>query len=239
MNKDFESKQDAPRIVEIVGPAGAGKTTLCQMLSWCDDIHVVNFPSVRDVASVPFFARYGLEILGSVTLTHPADLKELSRRQVAWLSILNGWPGLLERESRQSNDLIVLDQGPVYLLAEMSLGGPCFLQTTNGKELWQKWYRQWSSVLDTVVWLDAPDECLVQRIREREKDHVVKAKPVEIIYAFLKEYRQAYECTFSALAANRSCLKVLRFDTSRQAPEAIAADLFVEFNLQTIPSLDY
>ena len=238
MNKDFESRQDKPRIVEIVGPAGAGKTTLCQMLSCCEDIHVVDFPNVRDLGSVPFFARYGFEILGSVTRTHPADLKQLSRRQVAWLSILNGWPSILQREARKSNDLIVLDQGPVYLLAEMSLGGPCFLQTTNGKELWQKWYRQWSSALDTVVWLDAPDECLIQRIRAREKDHVVKDRPEHVISAFLKEYRRAYECAFSSLSAHRQYFRVLRFDTSRHAPEEIAAELYTEFDLQTISSVD-
>lgn len=231
-------KQSRPRIVEIIGPAGAGKTTLCQMLSCCEDIQLVNFPNVRNPASFPFFVNHGLQVLGSVLRTQPGSLQELHRRELAWLSILNGWPQRLHRESRKHNDLIVLDQGPIFLLSEMSLFGPHFLKTQDTKQLWRTWYRQWASVLDAVVWLDAPDECLWQRIRTREKDHLVKNQSDQGVFQFLKEYRRAYERTFSALSFHRGCFKVLRFDTSQHAPEEIAAEVFCEFDLQTVPSMD-
>ena len=39
-------------------------------------------------------------------------------------------------------------------------------------------------VLDVVVWLDAPDACLLQRIRTRDKDHVVKNESTETVSKF-------------------------------------------------------
>jgi shikimate kinase len=236
--KDLQNKQNKPRVVEIVGPAGAGKTTLCQMLSCCNDIRLGNFPNVRKAACIPFFIRYGLQILSAVILKHPGNLKELGWREFAWLSILSGWPHVLQGEVKKHNDLIVLDQGPVFLLSEMNLFGPYFLRTKTMQGLWRNWYRQWSTALDAVVWLDAPDECLQQRIRTREKDHLVKDKSAQAVSKFLKDYRRTYQNTFSALAINHGCFKVLRFDTSRHAPEEIAAQVFCEFDLQTIPSVD-
>jgi shikimate kinase len=232
-------KQSRPRIVEIVGPAGAGKTTLCQMLSCCEDIQVVNFPDVQNLASLPFFANHGLRVLASVLRTQPDSLNQLHRWELGSLSILNGWSQRLQRESRKHNDLILLDRGPIFLLSEMSLFGPHFLRTKNAQGLWRTWYHQWASVLDAVVWLDASDECLWQRIRTREKDHPVKTQSARRVLKFLKEYRRAYEHILSALSVDHRCFKVLRFDTSRYAPEEIAAEIFCEFDLQTIPSVDY
>lgn len=231
-------KLNRSRIVEVVGPAGAGKSTLCTMLSRCDGIRLSNFPDVRSAASFPFFARYGLQTLTAVTLAHPGNLKELGRRQLAWLSILIGWPAVLQREIRKDNDLILMDQGPVFLLSEMRLFGPHFLKTKRAKGLWQTWYRQWSAVVDAIVWLDAPDECLHQRIQNREKDHIVKDQTADAVFEFLREYRRAYEKTFAALADYRACLNLLRFDTSRQTPEEIAAELCCELSIQPIPSTD-
>lgn len=235
---DRDKKQNKPHIVEVVGPAGAGKTTLCNVLSRCDGIRLSNFPDVRHAESFPFFARYGLQTLAAITLAHPGNLKELGRRQLAWLSILNGWPTVLQREIQRSNDLLVLDQGPVYLLSEMKLFGPHFLKTKRAKGLWQSWYQRWAATLNAIVWLDAPDACLYQRIQSREKDHIVKDEAPQAVFQFLKEYRRAYQQTFASLTANRTCLHILRFDTSRQTPEEIAAQLCCEFNTQAIPSTD-
>lgn len=238
LTKNPESKQSKPRIVEIVGPAGAGKTTLYQMLGCCTDIQLGNFPNVRKPTNVPFFIRYGLQTLSAFILKHPRNLKELSRCELAWLSILSGWHNVLQREIQKHNDLVILDQGPVFLLSEMSLFGPHFLRTKPMKRLWRTWYREWADVLDAVVWLDAPDECLRQRICSRGKDHMVKGKSTQAVSKFLRDYRRAYEHIFSSLSLNRRCFKILRFDTSRHAPEEIAAQVFCEFDLQTIPSVD-
>ena len=53
--------------------------------------------------------------------------RKLTRREFAWLSILNGWPDVLQKELK-NNKTIILDQGPVYLLTEISEFGPEYLR---------------------------------------------------------------------------------------------------------------
>jgi len=236
--KNNENKQKRSRIVEIVGPAGAGKTTLCKLLSLHHDVHLSNFPDVRKAANAPFFALYGVQLIPALLHISHWDIRQFSRREFAWLTILNGWPAVLQKELKKNNNIILLDQGPVYLLSEMSEFGPDSLKNKQAEHMWQTWYRQWASILDAIVWLDAADECLLERIRNREKEHIVKAESVRVIFEFLGRYRNSYEHTLSRLTADRSDLKVLRFDTTRQAPGVIADQLWADFDLRNTSSKD-
>jgi thymidylate kinase len=141
---------------------------------------------------------------------------------------LSGWPKLLKKELRTRSEVTVLDQGPVYLLTELRLFGPEFLRGDSSRPVWQAYSRQWAAMLDGIVWLDAPDECLIQRIRHREKDHIVKDKPKPAIVEFLRCYRQLYDRILAEFAGQSRALKILRFDTSRQPVEAIANQVLRE-----------
>ena len=48
-----------------------------------------------------------------------------------------------------------------------------------------------------VIWLDAPDEILLDRIRNRQQEHIVKTQPATIGYEFLDRYRAEYEFILS------------------------------------------
>jgi deoxyadenosine/deoxycytidine kinase len=219
-----------PRIVEIVGPAGAGKTTLCQALSHCNEsIHLSNFPDVRKISNAPFFIWNGLQITPALLSLSQRNSRKLTRREFAWLSILYGWPGVLQKELKKNDRTIILDQGPVYLLTETSEFGPEYLRRQRAENLWWDLYSRWADMLDMIVWLDAADTDLLKRIRSRDKGHVVKNESVETTFEFLDSYRKAYEWTISNLSANHLGLKVLRFDTSRKSPEEIASQLLFEF----------
>jgi len=206
------------QIVEIVGPAGAGKSTLYQALA--DDgrfIRPENFPDVRRPSNAPFFLKHGLPLLPRVGL--------IQRRPFAWLAILRGWPELLKRQ-RQDGQIILLDQGPVYLLTETHEFGPPSLRCPNVDGLWQDLFKRWAGALDTVIWLDAPDEVLLERIRSREKEHVVKHESREATLSFLAAYRKAYSWTISHLLPE---LHILRFNTAQKSAEEIASRLLHEF----------
>lgn len=211
-----------PRIVEIVGPAGAGKSTLCHALGTGSAfIQLGNFPDVRKMSAVPFFIRNGIQTFSSLSRLPRRQGRKLTRREFAWLSILNGWTVILQKELR-NNKVIILDQGPVYLLAEMSEFGPEYLKRPNAESLWLNLYSRWADTLDMIVLLDAPDADLLKRIRSRDKEHVVKNESAETTFDFLAGYRKAYEKTISGLLANGSHLKILRFDTSQKSPQEIA-----------------
>jgi len=227
--RNNEDKQRRPRIVEIIGPAGAGKTTLCNVLSR-SGIRLGNFPNVRKAANAPFFISYGSRLIPTlIDISRYCDGR-LSRREFAWLTILNGWSNVLQRELKKNNDIILLDQGPVYLLTETSEFGPEYLRgKTAAKLLWKDLYSRWADVLDVVVWLDAADTDLTERIRSRDKGHPVKDRSIETTFEFLVCYRRAYERTISRLSANHPGLKILRFDTSQTSAQEIADQLLFEF----------
>jgi hypothetical protein len=224
-------KQKRPRIVEIIGPAGAGKTTLCETLIRSGSgVRLQNFPDVRNVSNAPFFISYGLQLIPSLTNVPPRGDRWLSRREFAWLTILNGWSGILQRERKRSDDIILLDQGPVYLLTEASEFGPEYLRTKKSVTLLlDDLYSRWAHILDLVVWLDAADRDLAERIRTRDKGHPVKERSMETTLEFLVCYRKAYERTILRLSANHPGLKVLRFDSSRTSLQEITCQLLSEF----------
>jgi hypothetical protein len=182
------------------------------------------------VTNAPFFIAHGIRLIPSVIDLPQRCDRWLSRREFAWLTILNGWPGILQRERKKRDDIILLDQGPVYLLTEASEFGPEYLRKKKSAVLLlNDLYSRWAHILDLVVWLDAADNDLAERIRTREKGHPVKERSMETTLEFLACYRKAYERTIARLSANHSGLKVLRFDTSSTSLPEIACQLLPEF----------
>lgn len=223
-----------PHVVEIIGPAGAGKTTLCHKLGkYQNQIHLGNFPNVRKITDTPFFVWYGLQLIPTLLRLHQSTSRELSRREFAWMSILNGWSFILHRDVKRTTKVIVLDQGPVYLLAEMREFGPEYLRSKEAEKLWQELYYRWAATLDMIVWLDAADNNLLERIQARDQEHVVKNDPAQKVFEFLARYRRVYGSVLSMLETNKSSLRVLRFDTSKQQPGEIVDYLSAEFGFSS------
>ena len=217
-----EAQSGKPRVVEIVGPAGAGKTTLYHALDrYAESIRLENFPDVRKVTDAPFFISNGLQLLPRLLCLYRRDSRGLTRREFAWMTILYGWSALLRRQSKHGNKVTILDQGPVYLLAEMRLFGPEYLRKEAAEKLWQDLYERWSATLYMVVYLNACDNVLLDRIRNRRQEHIVKTEPARVVYEFLDRYRTEYEFILSTLAAKKAGPKVLHFDTGRQQPQDI------------------
>lgn len=225
------SQLSKTRVVEIVGPAGAGKTTLYQKLDcYTKLIRLENFPDVRKIVDAPFFISNGLGLIPNLLPLYRPRSRQLTRREFAWMSILNGWPAVLRNQLKNSNKVIVLDQGPVYLMTEMRLFGPEYLRQQTAQEFWQNVFDHWTDTLDMIVWLDTAKEVLLERIRTRQQEHVVKDQPEAVVYEFLDRYRIEYEFILSKLIAKNACLKVLRFDTGRQTPLQIVNQMLFQLN---------
>lgn len=224
--------QKTPRVVEIIGPAGAGKSTLYKALGdYPEHIRLSDFPDVRKIADAPFFIKYGLQLVPSLFRMYQRTSRQLTRREFAWMSILNGWPFVLQKDMKKSSQVVVLDQGPVYLLAEMRLSGPEYLKSDAAEKLWQGLYSRWSATLDMIVCLDAADETLLERIRTRDQEHIVKDEATIEVFGFLERFRQTYDFVLSALQTNTSGIRVLRFDTGTQQLREILDRLLVEFGI--------
>jgi shikimate kinase len=198
-------------VAEIVGPAGAGKSTLARALAGRAAggraaLGVWGLPKrlllVGALASLPRLA-------GLCRGGRPAGLEEAK--------LVVRLEALARRVARESSrrGLLLLDEGAVFALAKLlTTGGAC---ETRARELAGRCAR----MLDAVVWLDAPDAVLARRIRGRDKPHRVKAQSDEEIAAFLARYRESYERVLAEMCAH-SDLKIIRLSADGETPGRVA-----------------
>jgi hypothetical protein len=227
-----EPNHKKPKVMEIVGLAGAGKTTLYKALgNYPELLRLCRYPKVNKIKDAPFFIRYGLRLLPSIFRLYSRPSRQLSQREFAWLTILEGWPFILQKDVKQIQQSMIMDQGPVYLLAELREFGPEFLMSEKAEKFWQKIYCRWASTLDFIVWLDAEDTYLMERINLRAKKHLVKHEPEPVVLDFLVRFRRAYENVVSMLGNCTNGPRVLRFNTHELRPEEIVTHLLSEIGL--------
>jgi adenylate kinase family enzyme len=210
-------------IVELVGPAGAGKTTLSRVLRQRNKkILIGSDIQLRKIEHIPIFIR---SIPSSISLFLA---QERSERWFTWeelksIAYLKGWPHLLRNESYRGQ-FVLLDQGPVYRLATLLGFGPQMPQKEADQKWWGDLYEAWACTLDMIVWLDASDDVLVKRINTRRKEHVIKGKSDPDAQQFLTRYRMAYLNVLSRLESYNGPT-VLPFDTGTLPVEQIADDI--------------
>lgn len=206
-------------VVEFVGPAGAGKTSLINVLRQRD----ATLRAPIRISHPRYFAPAALEAVCLV----PVLIRELTRASAcAWsdtryLLELNTLRGAVESACRREARPILLDEGPVYVLAR----GIAF-RSPSKRDIalhaaWTRGIRRWGRILDVIIWLDAPDDVLADRIRGRRKAHRVKEIGDAELGAFLAKYRRAYDWVIDQFAATGRT-RLVRFDTSELAIERLA-----------------
>ena len=201
-------------IVEIVGPAGAGKSTLFQALEKCDPGFQVEFlPPVWNVAYLPFFVKHILLLAPTLVRMQGKGNRNLTRRELAWMAMLQGWPKILKEKAEGDHKLILLDQGPVFLMTILFEFGPESLRNPEIKGYWGKIKEKWIHTLDMLIWLDTSDEILINRIRSRPDKHLMKNKTDQEIIEFLAKYRRAYERLINTFMMNNPEIRVFQMDT--------------------------
>ena len=222
-------------IGEIVGPAGAGKTTLARALQKQNGrLLVGTHPDYKKAANFPLFLSNTLlmlPMLSRLYLRMRDQAACVGKRQLAWLVILNGWPNHLQRWLRRGEGSALLDQGPVFLIATLYKLGPACLRDPSVEYWWKKTCARWAATLDFVVYLDAPDESLVRRIRTRGSGHEMKDRETADVVKFLATYRSAYEGVLHLLTSANSRINVIRFDTSLNSVEEIVRRVMEEYDL--------
>jgi thymidylate kinase len=176
-------------LVELVGPAGVGKSTLASGLR------------ARQPERCAAFGLWGLprrHLFASAIVLLPALAGAVlagSRfrvAEVAQLVRLGALRRAVRSAERRGVRLIVLDEGPVFGLTWLSL---CHAADGDAERVALRTtaLHEWASLLTAVVYLNADDPVLVQRIRTREKPHPVKDRPDEEINGFTARFRRAFE----------------------------------------------
>jgi broad-specificity NMP kinase len=205
------------RLVELVGPAGAGKTTVARLLR--QDAGVRAAPGLWSLPRGPLGLN-ALRLLPRVLGFYRAfpgqvwaEMKQIVRLDTLYqvVGARNGAAGP-----------VLLDEGPVLALGWLTVFGDDRVRRPAFAAWREAAVARWAAALDVVVLLDAPDPVLVRRIRERTKPHDVKSRSDGAIVEFTKTYRTALEAAVAALSRPGG-LAVVRIDTGDDAPETTAA----------------
>ncbi|HEY0079661.1 MAG TPA: hypothetical protein VGB73_13690 [Pyrinomonadaceae bacterium] len=206
-------------VAEIVGPAGAGKSTLARTLRRRDrrissGFGVWDLPVLLLVLHVFLSLPFVLKLYGARRRLTWGEVQLLVRTRA--LNQLLGW-----KLSRDYSAALVLDEGVIFALAKLRAFDS---EGINGRGF-ERWTREllgeWARRVNTVIWLDAPDQTLAERIRARGKPHRVKSASTDDVGEFMARYRASYEQILSELTS-RYGLKVIRFSTDEESTEAVA-----------------
>lgn len=220
----------APLVVEVMGPAGTGKTTLSRALRKRDSRIA---PDINRCLSkfdkIPFVVGNTLLLLLTYLRRYRRS-RWFDRRETRSMAYLQAGLRLLKRDTLDNDKVIVLDHGPIYRLAFLREFGPAITASPAYQRWWADLLKRWIANIDMVVWLDAPDAILLERIRARDSWHAVKGKSDLEACEILRRYRAAFEQTFAEFLAARP-VTVLHYDTSRQSTEEIADETLVAFAL--------
>ena len=205
-----------PFTAEIIGPAGAGKSTLMAMLRQRDAGLRTGLSLWR--LPVSLLAAGAISSLPTIS-----SLVALNWENAKLVIQINAFRSLLRRESAKGFQALLLDEGSVFGLAKL------FAFSSNRAGITQRLCDRVAPTIDAVIWLDAPNEILAQRIREREKTHRVKDAGDEDIYKHLEQYRAAFERTLKELSA-LAPLQIIRFNTNDENLDQIADHILATVN---------
>lgn len=203
-------------LIELVGVAGAGKTTLLRALAARDETLRLEL-AVAKVRYPVYLSRHCLNFAADYW-RHYRNTRWFSREEHRAMIYLQGWFDEARRLRKQTKPLPVtlLDHGPVYRLARLMTFGPELTRGIAFSRWWQQQLENWAQGLNAIVWLDTDDEQLLQRIRLRQQDHIMKQYSDDKIMQFLQRYRIAYADIITRMSATNRQLKLICLDSGIQ-----------------------
>jgi deoxyadenosine/deoxycytidine kinase len=205
-------------LIEIMGPAAAGKTTLIRAL--CS--HDAKVRAGLDLSKAEY-VRPLLRKLGvffPVWALHHRRDRWLDRREMRSIARLETWSRALEKPATTYGAVAVFDHGPLYKLAKLREFGPSLTNSESFDRWWRDSLVRWLEALDIVVMLEAPDEVLLRRVDQRGHWFLGENHPQEEKVEFLTRYRRA----FAEILEGDTPI-VLRFRTDEIPVSTIATEV--------------
>ena len=201
-------------VVELAGPAGAGKTTVAGGLLRSLPGARLGSPPGR-LATVRSVVTTAPVLLASRSVAAPG--RWWSEAELRSVGYLLAW----QRQLRESaGEPLLLDHGPVFRLAMLVAGQPQVLRHPVFGPWWWRTATAWGRLLDTVVVLDAPTDELIARIEARPREHRVRGVDPRQAARFVDAYRVAFDQVLRVVSDEGT--PVVRVDTA--APPEVVAD---------------
>ena len=208
-----------PYIIEMVGVAGVGKSTVCEVL-FQRNARIQAAPRPSKAIYLPFLSQFVSRWL-PIYLGKYRHSRWFTLNEVRLMVYLATWLPYLRRVSFDKDITVALDPGSVHMLSALRELGPEITQSPRYQRWWNEALFQWAGALDALIWLDSPDELLLERIYGRDQWHEALTQPRKQVLERFARLRMGHERVVAAMTACSST-KVLRFRTDQISPEQVA-----------------
>ena len=218
-----------PLVVELVGVWGAGKSSLVKSLAVRDQ----SVRAAPPVWSLPktLLAIGGLQVLATAARAFRGG-RRMGWKESRQLMRLRALYHNLERLRRKEGRIVVVEDGPALILSWLREAAR---RPANGGGGMAPWWstvvRRWARSVDIVVFLDAPEPVLVQRVLARAQDNPFKDRPETELTQVLERSREDYVLVLSELRGLRGPT-MLAFRTDQQSVAEITDVLLATFAKQ-------
>jgi deoxyadenosine/deoxycytidine kinase len=223
---DTAAQESKPIVVELIGPAGAGKTTLLNALNQCNQ-NIQPGIDLSETRKIAHFFHNTFYMLPTYLLRY-RDSRWFSRREIRTMVYLKAWLYELRKRPYNLDHVIILDHGPIYRLALMREFGPEFTKSQTYQRWWSTLLNEWITALDVIIWLDAPNSILLDRIHERDRWHTIKEKSDTEAFDFLTHHRIFLEQIITE-SVNDHQAKLLWFDTNQESIDQMVGKILDAF----------
>jgi hypothetical protein len=215
-----------PLVVEVIGATGTGKSSLCRALHQRDaTIH-----SGLEIWRLPHSWLLANGLLRMPTLLQcwhscgRSCWEEMNH--IVRLHALSWW---LSLESSRGYRILPLQEGAVYVLAWLYAFGHEGARRGCMERWWRVALERWAATLDVIVWLDAPDALLAQRIRTRWGTHPYADWEDQPLYEFFAQWRSGYQYVVSQLIEAGGA-KVMNIATDQEPIGRLADTILTNLN---------
>lgn len=212
-----------PRLIELTGPAGVGKSTL-----------TISLLQRLEAAPGTIWGQPAASLLGNglgmlptiagLCLRARVPLWDEARHIVRLRTLRRALSG-----SEDQADVLIFDEGPIFALAWLRGFGHETFRTESSANWWRAVLLEWAAMMDAVVVLDAPDSLLARRIRTRPAGHEVKEFLDPEISLWMARFRAALDWVLAEMT-RLGGPEVLRLSTAEQPSERLVEQLLEGLN---------